>query len=487
MFTKNEYVIRMRRQHVNHPHLPQYHFVPPANLLNDPNGLIQWGDTYHLFYQYNPNGAFHGTKHWGHAISDDLVSWHDLPIALTPTPHSPDSSGCWSGSAINWKGVPTLVYTGTQGIRDEIQTQCIATSDDDLISWKKYVDNPIIDAVPEMTAQKRNFRDPYVFEDGDGWSLLLGSQILGQGGTLLLYHSTDFINWEFKHPLMTGLEAETGSPWECPSFFPLGDRHVLIFSSLMPHKRLYYHVGTYENFHFTSELSGTLDHGIMYAPQVFADNAGRQLMFGWIQEERPSEIQKTIGWSGAISLPRELQLDAKGQLLQQIPPEVNKLRGKHTHFDYASTPLAKGQTVLPVTGRMLEITAGLRPVSEGQLTLRVLRHPEEFEYTDLTFDFSKRRFIVERTHASTDPDLVHDSRTVPLESIEAETWTLRVFIDQSVLEIIINEQISLTTRIYPASTNSHEVSIINQCEENPLHTLDVWQMSSIWTYVTNPE
>jgi beta-fructofuranosidase len=90
--------------------------------MNDPNGLIQWRGRYHLFYQYNPNGPFHGTIHWGHAVSDDLVRWRDLPIALAPTPHPegtrPDRDGVYSGCAVDNDGVPTLVYTG---IRPEVQ------------------------------------------------------------------------------------------------------------------------------------------------------------------------------------------------------------------------------------------------------------------------------------------------------------------------------------------------------------------------------
>ena len=94
---------------------PRYHFLPPANWLNDPNGLIQWRGRYHTFYQYNPNGPFHGTIHWGHAISDDSVHWEHLPIALAPTPGGPDADGCWSGCAVDHDGVPTLIYTGLAG------------------------------------------------------------------------------------------------------------------------------------------------------------------------------------------------------------------------------------------------------------------------------------------------------------------------------------------------------------------------------------
>ena len=102
-------------------HRPAYHFVPPSNWMNDPNGLIHWRGQYHLFYQYNPNGAFHGTIHWGHAVSDDLVHWRDLPIALEPTPDGPDKDGVYSGCAVDRDGVPTLMYTGVRP-----QVQCIA-------------------------------------------------------------------------------------------------------------------------------------------------------------------------------------------------------------------------------------------------------------------------------------------------------------------------------------------------------------------------
>ena len=34
---------------------PTWHFLPPSCWMNDPNGVIQWGDQYHLFYQNYPS------------------------------------------------------------------------------------------------------------------------------------------------------------------------------------------------------------------------------------------------------------------------------------------------------------------------------------------------------------------------------------------------------------------------------------------------
>src|SRR5688572_12844442 len=126
---------------VEQRHRPQYHFLPPANWMNDPNGLIQWQGQYHMFYQYNPNGPFHGTIHWGHAISSDLVHWEHLPIALAPTPGGPDEDGCWSGCAVDDGGVPTFIYSGA---RNRVERACLATSSDGLLTWEKYPGNPII-------------------------------------------------------------------------------------------------------------------------------------------------------------------------------------------------------------------------------------------------------------------------------------------------------------------------------------------------------
>ncbi len=154
---------RLRRD----PHRPRYHFLPPAHWMNDPNGLIQWRGKYHLFYQHHPYGPLWANMHWGHAVSSDLVHWEHLPIALAPTPGSPDQDGVYSGCAVDNDGVPTIIYSGVRG---KDQLVCLATADGDdenLVTWRKWPGNPVI---PERPANLDilQYRDPSVWREADG-------------------------------------------------------------------------------------------------------------------------------------------------------------------------------------------------------------------------------------------------------------------------------------------------------------------------------
>src|ERR1700721_1299328 len=82
------------------PMRPQFHLLPARNWMNDPNGPIYFNGRYHMFFQYNPFAAVWGDMSWNHAVSSDMLHWSHLPLALTPTPDSPDAYGCFSGSAI---------------------------------------------------------------------------------------------------------------------------------------------------------------------------------------------------------------------------------------------------------------------------------------------------------------------------------------------------------------------------------------------------
>jgi sucrose-6-phosphate hydrolase SacC (GH32 family) len=65
--------------------------------MNDPNGLVLHDGEYHLFFQHLPDSLVHGPMSWGHAVSNDLVDWTELPVALAAT----DTEHVWSGSVVH--------------------------------------------------------------------------------------------------------------------------------------------------------------------------------------------------------------------------------------------------------------------------------------------------------------------------------------------------------------------------------------------------
>ena len=171
-------------------HRPRYHYTSPANFLGDPNGPLLWDGRYHLFYQYNPDGAYDNSRrmHWGHAVSDDLVRWTDLPIALGPDPDGPDRLGCFSGAATVWDGVPTLVYYGNPtGI-------CIATSADGLLTWQKHPANPVI---PHSLHGGPTVFDPAIWREDGTWYCLSGGSVEGPKDAAFLFRSEDMVDWEY--------------------------------------------------------------------------------------------------------------------------------------------------------------------------------------------------------------------------------------------------------------------------------------------------
>src|SRR5579862_9327131 len=131
------------------PLRPQYHLLPAANWMNDPDAAIWWNGQYHLMYQYNPDGATSANKHWGHATSPDMVHWRHLPVALAPSPGGPDADGCYTGTAAVIDGAVVALYTGVRAApEDEAtikgqtpmlrETQCLAVAaDPDLMTWTK--------------------------------------------------------------------------------------------------------------------------------------------------------------------------------------------------------------------------------------------------------------------------------------------------------------------------------------------------------------
>jgi beta-fructofuranosidase len=462
-------------------HRPRYHFLPEANWLNDPNGLIQWQGLYHLFYQYNPHGAFHGTIHWGHAVSADLVHWEHLPIGLHPTPGGPDQDGCWSGCAVDDDGVATLIYTGVRG---PDQLACVARSTDDrLIAWEKYVGNPVI-AAPPPDLDLVAYRDHSVWREDGVWYQVIGAGIRGVGGTALLYRSPDLLQWEYMHPVLVGdIKATdpvwTGEMWECPDLFQLDDRHVLMVAAWNDHRLHYsaYMVGEFEDLRFKPQHGGITDPGdSFYAPQTMRDDQGRRLMWGWLREDWSGDHQREAGWSGAMSLPRELFIRPDGHLGQRPVPELQMLRG----IQMSDTNIVLGDEPVRwiAVDEASEIIVEIELGDATYIDLDVRCSEDDEERTRITFDRAAQTLGVDRTRASLLHAPVMPLTVGPHPLAEGETLRLQIFLDHSVIEIFGNERTAHAVRVYPARRDSLDLVAHARGGHARIVQIDMWDLDS---------
>ncbi len=436
------------------PQHPIYHFSPPANWMNDPNGLICWQGKTHLFYQYNPAAPVWGLIHWGHAVSPDLVHWKRLPIAMAPTLGTPNEDGCWSGSALVTPDGPAFFYTAVFP-----ETVCVARPEKNFNRLVNDADNPVIPAPPQGL-ELEGFRDPCVWCEGDVWYLTLGSGFKGIGGAVLLYRSKDLKHWEYLHPLLTGdlkddVPFPTGTMWECPQLVQIDDQYFLFISAIVDPKTQYtiYYQGKMMDHRFIPTALKKPDQGggAVYAPLTFEDSKRRRILFGWIKEEREEAACKKAGWAGVMTLPRVLSLSVKKELLIDPAPEVELLR----KAQIASFSGEVNDQFIEVSGTKAvlnaEITAKIQFIGNGGVEFVLASSPQADERTVIAYDSARGLLTIDTTAASRDPLTrgAHKECALPLG--QNEPLELRIFLDGSVLEVYANHRVVMTSRLYPTT------------------------------------
>lgn len=472
------------------PHRPRYHFTAPFNWLNDPNGLIEWKGTYHLFYQHNPYTPLSATKHWGHAVSPDLVHWKDVPIALAPGPDEYDAGGIYSGTAVNNSGTPTIIYTGIDGPHQRV---CIATGDDELLRWQKSSFNPVIPGPPSgidiLQTQDGtwHYRDPSVWREDGSWWMVIGSGVRDVGGTVFLYRSDDLQVWEYRGPILTGDLGQqepiwTGSMWECPQLFQLGDKHVLLVSIWHERRTLYpaYMTGSFRDGNFTPEHIATLDAGSHYAPQTFVDSEGRRILFGWLREQRNAEAMAEANWNGVMSIPWILGVADDGSLEYSPAPELHALRSDHLRQGPFALSAGETRVLSDISGDSLELRSRIVPGEASAVGFVLRRSPDGEEETRVVFDLTRHRLWVDKSKSSLDSRAEQTIHEMPLALGPEGDLNVVIFLDRSVIEILVNGRTMLSERVYPTSGDSTGVAVFTEGAPAEFSSLDAWTMNGSW-------
>jgi sucrose-6-phosphate hydrolase SacC (GH32 family) len=456
LLAKAEASVEAARRVRDDPERPVYHLLPPANWNNDPNGPVFWKGWYHVFYQHNPYGDNWGNMHWGHWRSKDLVRWEHQPIALWPSQTLGEDhvfSGC---AAVTAKGRLMLFYTSI-GPRAPEQWAAVA-EDDDLVRWKKHPGNPILTEKLHGDVKVHEWRDPFVFRARDRTFMVLGGNLnASKGGQAVVNvyraENDDLTEWKYLGVLFQHPDKGVANI-ECPLFFPLGKKWVLVTSQGKP---VHWFVGGLDDqMRFTAEARGAMDYGDYYAPNCLDDDRGRRILWGWVQGFRPGR-----GWNGCLTLPRVLTVDGN-RLVQSPAPELEKLHGAPLPRVEGVRLNDAGRVIEGVRGNTLEIRAVFEAGDAKAFGLKVRRSDDGKNAVMIRCD--GKEFDVA-------------GAKVPLPAGQ-KMVELRVFLDRCVLEVYAAGE--CVTRVVYAGKDDLGVEAFAQGGTATLRSLEVWPMVSIW-------
>ncbi|MDE2936826.1 MAG: glycoside hydrolase family 32 protein [Chloroflexota bacterium] len=532
----NPLVLRMkaaRREKASDPHRPIYHYVNPENTLNDPNGLCFWEGRWHLFYQACPPEDVR--QHWGHAVSDDLIHWRDLPYALHPGPEE----RCYSGAALVEGDRVVAMYHGV-GVGNMVAV----SRDPLLLNWEKLAANPVIPFGTRGEAPlPHGVFDPCIWsKDGAYYALSAGILPYRPGGkhvaTEYLFRSQDLEDWEYLHPFIEGDRFTVlGDDGACPYFWPIGDRHILVFFSHLSggqyllgdydRKRDKLVVDAHGRFNFGAAFPGGV-----HAPTAAPDGNGVVVLFnmnpgkptykmndylggffgnppdGGAGDDDPSRFARD--WDQILTLPRRLTLRNKYDLNVEPAGDVESLRYDHRHIGRTVLPANREIVLDEIKGSAIELQIDVDPKLASMFEVDVLRSPGKEEFTRICF-FDRRGhkyrepfanddrsnlvmstilsnptryegvISIDNSRASTLPDaLSRPPESAPVHIEPDELIRLRIFVDRSVVEVFVNEKQCVAVRVYPGREDSTGVSVLSQGQQSELLSLDCWQMRSIY-------
>lgn len=484
-----ERLARAREALAGDRHRPIYHYVNPEAMLNDPNGLCFWQGRWHLFYQaYPPEDP---RQHWGHAVSDDLMHWRDLPYCIYPHPEQ----CCYSGATLVENDRVIAMYHGTRA------GNMVATSSDPLLlNWSKIGNAP---AIPMATTDGEGLPyrvfDPCIWKQGDWYYALSAGQVPeGPEGMPVaadfLFRSQDLTHWEYLHPFVEGDRFTlVGDDGACPYFWPIGERHMLLFFSHLSGGQ--YLLGDYDTQRQKLIVAGAgkfnmgpVGPGGVHAPSATPDGRDIVVIFN-MNPGKP-----TAGWNQIMGLPRRLSLDDAGELRMEPVAAVASCRKVRQGGAPRQLPANQEIVLDGVGGDAIEISAAVAPGPASMVELNVLRSPNAEEHTRVAFyrergyrDAARRTkhreslVTLDTSYSSTSPDVrCRAPETARVRLGPDEPLQLRVFVDRSIVEVFVNDRQCVAARVYPDRADSTGISLRSQGAASELARLDIWEMASIY-------
>lgn len=464
---------------------PNYHHTPEYGWMNDANGLFYKDGVYHLYYQYNPYAAVWGNMHWGHSVSTDLVRWEHKPVAIYRDDYGHIFSGStvvdYNNTAGFGKGAVVAFYSSWNTAREYVQTQCIAYSLDDGLTFTKYDGNPVL--VPFDCI--RDFRDPKVFwyEPESKWIMIVSAD-----KEMRFYTSQNLRDWEYMSAWGQGYGVQPRQ-FECPDFFRLttaqGETKWVMIVNVNPGcyfggSATQYFVGDFDGRSFTCDspketvkwLDWGKDH---YATVCFSNTGERVIAVPWMSNWQYGAIVPTKYYRSANAVPRELGLFKDGDEFYVSAWPVSELSG----LDKDSRTVS-GITV--VAGRAQDVKLFDRTDGAYRLDLDInvpavgkagWRFTNAVgDVVDMYFDNALERFVMDRSKSgivefgnrSTTHEIEnHDRRKIMsmnyINDFALATWApvktagkhnVRILYDLSSFEVFIDGgRVVMTNLVFP--------------------------------------
>ena len=441
------------QQYYKEMHRPQIHFSPREKWTNDPNGMVYYNGTYHLFFQYYPDSTVWGPMHWGHATSKDLIHWQQQPIALYP-----DSLGyIFSGSAVadknntsgfgkNGQAPLVAIFThhdpaGEKAGKNDFQNQSLAYSLDNGKTWTKYAGNPVLKN-PGIT----DFRDPKVFwyEQQKKWIMTLATK-----DRITFYSSPDLKTWT-KESEFGKEQGAHGGVWECPDLFTLDDNGKKVWVLIVnlnpggPNggSATQYFVGDFDGNRFTPFHTDTrwLDYGPdEYAGLTWSNTGNRKIFLGWMSNWLYANVVPTSTWRNAMTIPRELKLQRAGKeiyVASEPVAELNKIRSK-------PVALQNGK------GQKISLPARVDLNLEQATDFTVILSNDAGEQVTIGYDKSQQQYFIDRTKSGkTDFQKDFAGRHVAKRIRTTGNMNLSLIIDVSSVELFADGGLTVMTEIF---------------------------------------
>ncbi len=465
----------------NELYRPQFHYSAPCQWLNDPNGLVYHDGEYHLFFQYHPDGLTWGPMHWGHAVSNDLIYWETLPVALYPD----DNGTIFSGSIV-------IDENNTAGFGEDAmvavysyntQTQGVAFSIDKGRKWTKYDGNPIMDALAI------DFRDPKVFwhDETQQWIMSIAA-----GREIQFFKSSNLLEWEY---LSNFSVLGTSGVWEVPDLFPLeidGQTKWILIVSInggtpAGGSGTMYFIGHFDGETFVQDNPQEIlwfDYGAdNYAGTTFynaPDN--RRIHIGWMNNWEYAENIPTSIWRGSMTIPRDLSLveTSDGLRLVQVPiSEFEKLH-QPTRTQEDITLSDEAIQLEDIQGRMLDVQIDLNPDTAIRSGISI--HHNDQSATRIMYNPMVSQVLVQRSSTLGDTN-IGGFVTVFGAHVELidEQLHIRILVDESSAEIFVNNGSTVLTSRTFGDPDADGLQLFAEGGEASFSNVEVHEIASIWT------